>query len=233
MGTPIIWTLPASRWTARRICLRPSRFSHRPGSSRSASGARPRCQSLTTETVTGANGSITTPAALTVNPRLGVTDSTIAEQVTDGVYALRGWGIGSSFAIEAPNGWIIVDTGDSTQAAAEMRETLERAVGKKIKVAAILLTHWHMQTLRGEAVVREALAVPAVLDAKGALNYHGGLEYWKVVHQTIQMNPQGKTEANWIKTNPKKGFFAYFRWYSPTNAFFDRSWKMGNIEELK
>ena len=59
------------------------------------------------------------------------------------MYALRGWGIAHSFAIEAPNGWIVVDTGDSTRAAAEMRETLERAVGRKIRVAAILLTHWH------------------------------------------------------------------------------------------
>ena len=99
--------------------------------------------SLTTETATGPNGAITTCTALTANARLGVTDSKIAEQVADGVYALRGWGIAHSFAIEAPDGWIIVDTGDSTQAAAEMRETLERAVGKKIPVAAILLTHWH------------------------------------------------------------------------------------------
>jgi hypothetical protein len=42
-----------------------------------------------------------------------------------------------------------------------------------------------------------------------------------------------RSSANWIQTNPKKGFFAYFRWYSPTKAFFDRSWKMGNIEEVK
>jgi hypothetical protein len=26
---------------------------------------------------------------------------------------------------------------------------------------------------------------------------------------------------------------AHFRWYSPTKAFFDRSWKMGNIVEVK
>jgi len=100
-------------------------------------------QSLVTETVTGPNGAITTPTALSVNPRLGATEAKIAEPVAEGVYALRGWGIAHSFAIEAPDGWIIVDTGDSTQTAAEMRETLERAVGGKIKVAAILLTHWH------------------------------------------------------------------------------------------
>ena len=45
--------------------------------------------------------------------------------------------------------------------------------------------------------------------------------------------PDSVPDVNWIQTNPKKGFFAYFRWYSPTKAFFDRSWKMGNIVEVK
>lgn len=100
-------------------------------------------QSLTHETATAPNGAITTRTALTVNPRMGATDRKIAEQVAPGVFALRGWGIAHSFAIEAPNGWIIIDTGDSTEAATEMRETLEQAVGRRIKVAAVLLTHWH------------------------------------------------------------------------------------------
>lgn len=100
-------------------------------------------QSLTMETVTGPNGSITTPTALSVNPRLGVPESKVAEQVAAGIYAMRGWGLAHSFAIQAPEGWLIIDTGDSNQAAAEMRQTLEAAVGEKIKVAAILLTHWH------------------------------------------------------------------------------------------
>jgi hypothetical protein len=45
--------------------------------------------------------------------------------------------------------------------------------------------------------------------------------------------PDGVPDANWIQTNPEKGWFTYFRWYSPTKAFFDRSWKMGNIVEVK
>jgi hypothetical protein len=45
--------------------------------------------------------------------------------------------------------------------------------------------------------------------------------------------PAGVPDANWIQTNPEKGWFTYFRWYSPTKAFFDRSWKMGNIVEVK
>ncbi|MEM6499737.1 MAG: alkyl sulfatase dimerization domain-containing protein, partial [Pseudomonadota bacterium] len=48
-----------------------------------------------------------------------------------------------SMAIRAPEGWIIIDTGDTTQAAQEMRDKLAEAVGGPIDVAAILLTHWH------------------------------------------------------------------------------------------
>ena len=99
--------------------------------------------SLVDETVVGPNGAITTRTALLANAKWGITETPRAERVVDGVYALRGWGLGSSFAIEAPDGWIIVDTGDSTRAATEMRAALEAAVGRTIKVAAILLTHWH------------------------------------------------------------------------------------------
>lgn len=100
--------------------------------------------SLTMETVTNpTNGSVTTQTQLEANGLWGLTEQTVAEKVTDGVYALRGPGLASSYAIDAPDGWIIVDTGDSTRAAQEMRDKLEEAVGKKITVAAILLTHWH------------------------------------------------------------------------------------------
>jgi len=99
--------------------------------------------SLADETVVGPNGAITTRTALRANELWGLTETKVAEKVTEGVYALRGWGIASSYALEAPDGWIIVDTGDSTRAAAEMRELLERTLGRKVKVAAIILTHWH------------------------------------------------------------------------------------------
>jgi len=99
--------------------------------------------SLTDETTTAPNGAVTTPTQLEANSLWGLTETTVAEKVTDGVYALRGLGIASSYALEAPGGWIIVDTGDSTRVGAERREKLEQALGRKIKVAAILLTHWH------------------------------------------------------------------------------------------
>ena len=43
-----------------------------------------------------------------------------ATKPAPGVYALAGWGIAISYAIDAPGGWIIIDTGDNTKAAAEM-----------------------------------------------------------------------------------------------------------------
>jgi alkyl sulfatase BDS1-like metallo-beta-lactamase superfamily hydrolase len=99
--------------------------------------------SLRSETVVGPNGAVTTSTALLANEKWGIGDPKRVEQVTNGVYAMRGWGLGSSFAVEAPDGWIIIDTGDYTRAAAEMRAMLEQTIGHKVKVAAILLTHWH------------------------------------------------------------------------------------------
>jgi hypothetical protein len=42
--------------------------------------------------------------------------------------------------------------------------------------------------------------------------------------------PQGN-ETNWVKTSPEKGWFTYFRWYGPTQTFFDKSWKLPDIEK--
>ncbi|MEY2883321.1 MAG: hypothetical protein RL490_1045 [Pseudomonadota bacterium] len=99
-------------------------------------------QSLREKPAIGPGGVIAAPETLTVNERLGA-DRKVAEQVAPGVYSLRGWGIAHSIAIDAPDGWIIIDTGDGSKPAAEMRALLEKTVGRRIKVAAILLTHWH------------------------------------------------------------------------------------------
>jgi len=44
--------------------------------------------------------------------------------------------------------------------------------------------------------------------------------------------PKGK-EANWIQTVPKKGWFCLLRLYSPTEAWFDKTWRPGEIELVK
>ncbi|MCA3573505.1 MAG: MBL fold metallo-hydrolase [Aestuariivirga sp.] len=99
--------------------------------------------SLVPETVTGPNGAVTTQVALEANAKWGITEPPAASRVVPGVYIMSGWALGQGMAVEAPEGWIIIDTGDSIRAATEMRAALERLVGGRIKVAAILYTHWH------------------------------------------------------------------------------------------
>lgn len=99
-------------------------------------------KSLRNDTVTAPNGAITTQDALKVDKLFGANEK-VVDEVTEGVYQIRGWGLAHTIAFDAPEGWIIVDTGDSTKTAADMRKRLEEKVGKKIKVAAILYTHSH------------------------------------------------------------------------------------------
>jgi len=44
--------------------------------------------------------------------------------------------------------------------------------------------------------------------------------------------PAGK-EKNWVQTLPGKHWFTYMRFYGPTKAYFDKSWKMDDIKEVK
>nr|WP_309486581.1 DUF1254 domain-containing protein [Ancylobacter mangrovi] len=44
--------------------------------------------------------------------------------------------------------------------------------------------------------------------------------------------PEGK-EANWVQTNPGEGWFAYFRFYGPTEPFFDKSWGLPDFEKVR
>jgi len=40
-------------------------------------------------------------------------------------------------------------------------------------------------------------------------------------------------EKNWIPTVPGRNWFAYFRFYQPTQAYFDRSWPLTDFEEVQ
>ena len=60
----------------------------------------------------------------------------------------------------------------------------------------------------------------------------------------LQRNPDGSVdiymgptappgrESNWIQTIPDRGFFIYFRLYGPEQEWFDRSWKLDDIERI-
>ena len=42
--------------------------------------------------------------------------------------------------------------------------------------------------------------------------------------------PDGVERGNWIQTIPGKGWFTFLRLYFPKKAFFDKSWRPGEIE---
>ena len=44
--------------------------------------------------------------------------------------------------------------------------------------------------------------------------------------------PPDGFEKNWIPTVPGKNWFAYFRFYNPTEAYFDRSWPLPDFDEV-
>jgi hypothetical protein len=50
----------------------------------------------------------------------------------------------------------------------------------------------------------------------------------------IYCGPQAPAgfEKNWIPTAPGKNWFAYFRFYQPTEAYFDRSWPLPDFEHV-
>jgi alkyl sulfatase BDS1-like metallo-beta-lactamase superfamily hydrolase len=153
--------------------------------------------SLRNETVVAPNGAVTTSTALLANDKWGIGDRKRVEKVTDGVYAMRGWGIASSFAIEAPAGWIVIDTGDHTPAAMEMRAMLEQTLGRKIKVAAILLTHLHYANGSG-----------AFLDP--------GAEIWG--HEHLDRNMRATTGISVLSGTYQARAAAQFGVFHPTNG---------------
>ena len=44
-------------------------------------------------------------------------------------------------------------------------------------------------------------------------------------------SPAGK-EGSWVQTNPGTAFFLYFRWYGPLEPYFDKTWKLADVERL-
>lgn len=45
--------------------------------------------------------------------------------------------------------------------------------------------------------------------------------------------PKGASEKNWIKTDPKKGFFVVFRFYGPLEGYIEKTWVLNDFELVK
>ncbi|MYR08133.1 DUF1214 domain-containing protein [Gordonia sp. SID5947] len=74
----------------------------------------------------------------------------------------------------------------------------------------------------------------AGVDAPGqtysSLNSMDGLEENADGSTTIVVGPQRpEGTANWLRTVPGRGFFSLFRFYGPTQRFFDRQYKPGDF----
>ncbi|MEZ9081059.1 MBL fold metallo-hydrolase [Vibrio harveyi] len=82
--------------------------------------------SLKYDPIVTERGTVTTKPADMVDQLWDVDVQSIT-QTTDGVYRIAGWGIGNVIAVEAPEGWIIVDTGDDLKVAQEQRKQLEKS----------------------------------------------------------------------------------------------------------
>ena len=42
--------------------------------------------------------------------------------------------------------------------------------------------------------------------------------------------PAGVKDGNWIQTDRSKGWFVILRLYSPLQSFFDKSWRLGEVQ---
>jgi hypothetical protein len=58
------------------------------------------------------------------------------------------------------------------------------------------------------------------------INQDGSLDVW-----FGPTSPEGK-ENNWIQTIPGKGWYTVLRIYNPLEAWFEKRWKPGEIEEV-
>ena len=43
--------------------------------------------------------------------------------------------------------------------------------------------------------------------------------------------PKGK-EKNWIRTDAEKGFFVLFSFYGPLEGYIEKTWVLGDFEQL-
>jgi hypothetical protein len=45
--------------------------------------------------------------------------------------------------------------------------------------------------------------------------------------------PKDVSDKNWVKTDPKKGFFVVFRFYGPLEGYMDKTWALNDFELVK
>jgi hypothetical protein len=69
---------------------------------------------------------------------------------------------------------------------------------------------------------------------KAALSSYDNLTYNKDGSVDLYFSPQAPKgyENNWVQTIPGRGWWVWFRFYSPTEAFFDKSYQLPDFEKV-
>jgi len=75
--------------------------------------------------------------------------------------------------------------------------------------------------LNDQKIADRSSRMPLRKNANGSVDIHCG-----------PRAPAG-FESNWIPTVPGRNWFAYFRFYQPTEAYFDRSWPLPDFEPVQ
>ena len=44
--------------------------------------------------------------------------------------------------------------------------------------------------------------------------------------------PKNGSKRNWVKTVPGEGWFTYFRFYAPTQPYFDKTWQLPDFKKI-
>ena len=90
--------------------------------------------------VTAPNGAITNAEALNKLPKIMYLEPT-TEKLADGVWCIGGYSLANTTVIEAEDGLIVYDTGDTKEEAEHIREAIEKISSKPVKV--IIYSHSH------------------------------------------------------------------------------------------
>ncbi len=70
---------------------------------------------------------------------------------------------------------------------------------------------------------------------KAAISSYDDLKYNKDGSVDLYFGPAAPVgyENNWVETIPGRGWWVWFRFYSPTEAFFDKSWQLTDFEKVE
>lgn len=130
--------------------------------------------------------------------------------------------IGSQYLVS-----FLDDSGDAYDGAKSYKVTLPKDIPAR---AFWSLTLYDNQT-------RSMLQTPQKYPRAGSQSYPTpAAEASKDGSTTVYFAPEqpdGVKRGNWIQTDPEKGFFVILRLYSPLPSYFDKSWRISEVELVK